>query len=504
VYSCCDEANGGLLPTRCKGASAQSKIRGLPPTFTIDVVSTAYAGHQWGMDLSDLRSLIDDLPHGTVFQVVAGPGPQNRRFTFMGRSCLAVNGLSAEEAMADASKLYGLILPEHRERLALAEEKALATLSAFDEEVQIRRADTGEVRWMRITSAPQPAADGAFVWNGIETDITDRKHMEESCRRSEERLFLAQEKGQIGLWDWDMVTGKVVWSEGYYRLLGLPAAMEPSVANFLGTIHPQDRDRVAREISEFTQPVAKCEGWESEFRILTPDAHRLYIAARGDVIRDIDQKPVRMIGVCFDVTARRLAEEQQRLLSAEAVHRVKNTLANVLAIIAQTLRGTETPPDVEEKLTARVLSLAQAHEILVRSNWSGASLSELVREAVGVHSRDGDERINVAGPDVQVGPRVAVSLSLALHELGTNAVKYGALSTELGTLVVSWDVAATVSGDRLSLRWAESGGPPVVPPVRRGFGTRLLERGLGPDLGGTARLSFDPAGLVYEVNILLV
>ena len=97
--------------------------------------------------------------------------------------------------------------------------------------------------------------------------------------------------------------------------------MEPSLANFLAAVHPQDRDRVAGEIEAFTQPVARNEGWESEFRILTPDAHRLYIAARGDVIRDADQKPLRMIGVGFDVTARRLAEDQHRLLSAEAVHR---------------------------------------------------------------------------------------------------------------------------------------------------------------------------------------
>jgi PAS domain S-box-containing protein len=455
------------------------------------------------MDAHDLHSLLDDLPHGAVFQVVAGPGPQDRRFSFMGRSCLAVNGLTAEEAMADASRLYALILPEHRQRLAAAEEKALATLSPFDEEVQLRKADTGEIRWVRITSAPRPTADGAFVWNGIETDITDRRRMEEACRRSEERLLLAQEKGQIGLWDWDMVTGEVVWSEGYYRLLGVPEAMEPSLANFLGMVHPQDRDRIADEIREFTQPVAKNEGWESEFRILTPDAHRLYIAARGDVIRGGEQKPLRMIGVCFDITARRLAEEQHRLLSAEAVHRVKNTLANVLAIIAQTLRGTETPPDVEEKLTARVMSLAQAHEILVKSNWSGASLSELVRQAVGVHARASEQRIRLAGPDIRVGPRVAVGLSLALHELGTNAVKYGALSTEAGTLEVSWTVAATAWGDRVSLRWTESGGPAVMTPVRRGFGTRLLERGLGTDLGGPARLSFDRMGLVYEVDILL-
>ena len=159
---------------------------------------------------------------------------------------------------------------------------------------------------------------------------------------------------------------------------------------------------------------------------------------------------------------------------------MKNTLANVLAIIVQTLRGTETPPDVEEKLTARVMSLAQAHEILVRSNWSGASLSELVRQAVGVHSRDGEQKIDLAGPDVRVGPRVAVGLSLALHELGTNAVKYGALSTEAGRLEVSWTVAATVSGDRLRLRWAENGGPAVIPPARRGFGTRLLDGGSAP------------------------
>ena len=469
-----------------------------------DLVTRHSDGHLWVMDRSDLRALLDGLPHGTVFQIVAGPSRHDRRFVFMGRNCMALNGISAAEAMSDASKVYGLILSEHRQRLSLAEERALATSSPFDEEVEIRKADTGEVRWMRITSSPQPLADGTIVWNGLQTDITERKRIEDARRQSEERLRLAQEKGQIGLWDWDLATGAVVWSESYYGVWQLePGSVEPSVDNFMAAIHPQDRTRVAEEIRTFTEAGSASQGWESEFRVLTPDAHRLYIAARGDVIRNAEGKPVRMIGVCFDVTARRVAEDQQRLLSAEAVHRVKNTLASVLAIIDQTLRGSDTPADVQEKLTARVLALAKAHDVLVSTNWSGASLSDLVRNVAGVHTHEGQHQVEIVGPEVHVSPRLAVSLSLALHELGTNAVKYGALSCASGRVAITWTVTATDSGDRLSLRWREQGGPTVEPPARRGFGTRLLERGLGVDLAGAARLSFESSGLVYEISILL-
>ncbi|MCR5877247.1 sensor histidine kinase [Phenylobacterium sp. J367] len=198
-----------------------------------------------------------------------------------------------------------------------------------------------------------------------------------------------------------------------------------------------------------------------------------------------------------DVTARVHAEEQQKLLVAELNHRVKNTLATVQAIAAQTLRTSPDPESFRETFEARLLALSATHDLLTASNWRGAQLRDVVQLEFRPY---GAERYTLAGPDADLSPSEALTLGLLFHELATNAAKYGALTVATGSVEIRW----TIEDSRLKLTWQERGGPPVTPPTRRGFGSRLIERSLQGEMRGEAVLDFAPAGLVCRVTLPLI
>jgi two-component sensor histidine kinase len=194
------------------------------------------------------------------------------------------------------------------------------------------------------------------------------------------------------------------------------------------------------------------------------------------------------------------AAEHQRLLIDELNHRVKNTLATVQSIAAQTLRTSETKEDARDALERRLLALSRAHDVLTRESWEGADLVEVVANALKPYEISEKSRFQIKGPHVRVTPRMSLALAMALHELATNAVKYGALSNKTGTIEVSWELQNGVAPPRLSLRWMEAGGPPVVVPRRRGFGSRLIERTLAQDLDGQVTIAFPSTGVVCTVD----
>ncbi len=212
--------------------------------------------------------------------------------------------------------------------------------------------------------------------------------------------------------------------------------------------------------------------------------------------------PLRAGGVAValrDVTERvvaeqktRAAEEHLRLMVLELNHRVKNNLATVQAIASQTLRGTESPRAMREALLRRLTALAAAHDILTREQWEGAGVAEVAAGVLGALDGAG-ARVRLDGPSLRLNSKAALALAMAFHELGTNALKYGALSHPAGAVRLAW----SIDGDpaALTLDWSERGGPPVVEPASRGFGSRLLERGLAAELGGAVQMIFAPEGL---------
>jgi two-component sensor histidine kinase/Arc/MetJ-type ribon-helix-helix transcriptional regulator len=198
-----------------------------------------------------------------------------------------------------------------------------------------------------------------------------------------------------------------------------------------------------------------------------------------------------------DVTERVRGQDHQRLLINELNHRVKNSLATVQAIAHQTFRGE--PSAKAETFEARLLALSKAHDLLTRESWEGAEISEVVAGAIEAFRRSDDTRFQVEGPQVWLAPRVALALAMALHELGTNAAKYGALSVPSGRVLIEWTLRDE-SPMHLVLRWEEQGGPEVLPPTRKGFGTRLIERMLASEMSGEVELRYEPAGVVCTVE----
>ena len=198
---------------------------------------------------------------------------------------------------------------------------------------------------------------------------------------------------------------------------------------------------------------------------------------------------------------RETALQHQRLLVNELNHRVKNTLAIIQSIAYQTLKGDETTPEVRDVFMARLMALAVAHDILTEESWDGAELKDVVELATSMHNVDGGaKRIKARGPSVRLTPKAAVALSMAFHELATNAAKYGSLSNREGHVDVLWTAEDVGLCKKLSLTWTESGGPAVGKPQKKGFGSRLVERGLAAELDGEAVIEYRDTGVVCRLT----
>jgi PAS domain S-box-containing protein len=324
-------------------------------------------------------------------------------------------------------------------------------------------------------------------------DVEARSRLQQELADSEERARLVQRAGGIGSFDWDPISRRAVCSPEYFELYGLPAetgslALDDWVERF---VYEEDRPRVLREIEA---TLATGDKLESEYRIVRAEGTVRWISNLSQVYRDETGRPSRVVGAQYDITERKRHEEHQRLLIDELNHRVKNTLAIVQGIAQQTFKGVD--PQARAAFEGRLAALAAAHNILTRENWEAASIRQIVDDTLAPHGSRGRGWLRVEGPDLRLPPKTAVSLALAFHELATNAVKYGALSTPDGQVNLGWR-----NGDgRLHLTWREEGGPPVSPPASRGFGTRMIERGLSAELGGTVSVDFRPDGLVCTID----
>jgi PAS domain S-box-containing protein len=203
------------------------------------------------------------------------------------------------------------------------------------------------------------------------------------------------------------------------------------------------------------------------------------------------------MGVVFrDITDRKSAEQQRDLLIKELHHRVNNTLATVQAIAAQTFRNSVVDADARKTFEARLLNLSNAHTALTHENWASVELRDLILATLRPHDVPPGERFSLSGPDMRVQPKCAVALSMALHELCTNAARYGALSADKGRVSIDWNVA----GKRFGLRWRELGGPPVSVPTRKGFGSIMIERVLAEQLGGSVAIRYDTNGIACTID----
>ncbi|MHC2002959.1 PAS domain-containing protein [Methylobacterium sp. CM6241] len=335
---------------------------------------------------------------------------------------------------------------------------------------------------------------------GTARDITQARRAEQTLRETEERYRLASRATNDAIWDWNLATNEVLWNDALQAAYGhSPEAVDPTGDWWIGHIHPEDRGRIDASIHTVIDGIGTA--WTDEYRFLRADDTYAYVLDRGYVIRNGTGQAVRMIGAMLDISERRKAEEYQRLLTGELQHRVKNTLALVQAIASQTLRGSTDVNEMREAFAARLISLGRAHDILTAASWTAAPISEVVDGALGVHVGAAGGRLRTSGPNVLLAAKAALSLALSLHELATNAAKYGSLSNDTGVVDLRWHVVHEGDAPRFCLTWSEQGGPPILAqPSRKGFGSRLIERSFAAEVGGEVKLSYSPTGLICRLE----
>jgi len=313
-------------------------------------------------------------------------------------------------------------------------------------------------------------------------------------RKSEQGRGLAMVAGNMGSWDFDLMSKSWLWDEGQSRIFGVDhGSFVPTIETVRRGIHPDDLEIVRGAVFNLTPQQPTCD---IEFRIIRPNGEVRWCTVAAVASFDPSGVLQRYSGVTTDVTDRKEAENRQALLAREVDHRAKNTLAVVQAIVRMAKR--DNVEDYVKAVEGRIGALAQTHELLSQSKWEGADILRLVLDELAPYHSENQQRITAIGPSLVLVPEQAQLVAMAVHELATNAAKYGSLSVDAGRVDVSWSVFEDV----LSFAWQEKGGPPVAPPKKVGFGTRIISS-LGG--GGRGRTGFDwrPSGLAFSLEMHL-
>jgi len=327
-----------------------------------------------------------------------------------------------------------------------------------------------------------------------------RRQMEHSLRESEDRLRLALQSADTGAWDWDLVNGTLTWDGRMRELWGLNGDDPISHEVFVAALNPLDREATFAAFERAQDPDADAE-YDVEYRVNgVRDGEERWVAARGRA-HFVDGKAVRMTGTARDITESKRWEEHIRLLMREVTHRSKNLLAVIQAMARQTKLASRDAEDFEVRFSGRLQALAASHDLLVQRNWHGVSMRELVRSQLGHYLDQHASQIAIEGDSLIVTPEAAQNIGLAVHELSTNAAKYGALSVPEGRVEVHWSRTGSDGDARLRVHWTESGGPAVAHPSRRGFGQVVTEQLTARALQGTADLKFEPGGVRWTLDI---
>jgi len=437
-----------------------------------------------------LRAVIETTPE--CIKVVAADG-----------TLLHMNpaGLRMVEA-AGANTVEGactlnLIAPEYRREWQSYHER-VCTGESISWEFDIIGLH-GTRRHMETHAAPLRMPDGTTAQLAVTRDVTRRKRDEAALRESERRLrelldalptavYTTDSEGRLTFYN---EAAAEFWGHrpklGHDRWCGSWRLYWPD-----GTPLPHEECPMAVALKE-NRPVRDVEAVAER-----PDGTRVPFVPYPTPLRNGSGALVGGVNMLVDISRHKRAEERQNLLIRELNHRVKNTLATVQSIAVQSFRG----PDIGSRkwFEGRLMALSKTHDVLTRENWEGAGLREVVQEVIAPYVGEGPNRFVIDGPDLRLAPEMALPLSMAVHELCTNAAKYGALSNMEGQVGITWEATRTDAGPRLHLRWVERGGPPVEAPKRRGFGSRMIERGLAHELSAEVRLEFAPGGVVCDIK----
>ncbi len=309
---------------------------------------------------------------------------------------------------------------------------------------------------------------------------------------SEARLRLALNAGHLGSWEYTPSTGVFVTSPQCRANFGRSPDEPFSYEDLIASIHPDDR---ARQADAVARAVRNRTDLHVEYRTTWPDHSEHWVRINGQVRTGPDGL-LSLVGVSQDITEYKLAEERRGILLHELNHRVKNTLATVQSVASMSRRAAEKgDPGAWDAFLGRVQGLAKTHDLLTATHWQGALLKDVLQNELEPYQDTMGQRIRLRGPKINLQPSAVLALGLAVHELATNATKYGSLTVPEGKVHVMWAVASALNPPVLLVEWVESGGPLVTPPERQGFGTKLIQRGLAQQLGGEIKLNFHPDGI---------
>ncbi len=334
-------------------------------------------------------------------------------------------------------------------------------------------------------------------------DITERKRIDTALEQSrlralEQEQFLAAtyEHAAIGISEVGPDGRFLRVNEAICSIVGLSREEHLAARLFDRTLADDadpDREAFRKQVN------GELEFYSIEKRLQRPDGRVIWLSVRSTPVRADDGRLLYIVRVVQDVTERKASERRQKLLIDELNHRVKNTLATVQSLASQSARGAPTPAVFREAFEGRLIALSKAHDQLTVHHWENADLRELLSGSLAPYTVAGAERVVLRGEDVELRPRAVLTLAMVFHELTTNAAKYGALSVPGGRIEIHWQPISGKDNQTLRIGWIESGGPPVSEPARRGFGSKLIEGSVAAEHGGSARLTFEPAGLHCEI-----
>ena len=359
-------------------------------------------------------------------------------------------------------------------------------------EFRLKRPETGEVRWVQAHGEAMFAeVEGkrtAIRYLGTIQDITDRKRSERALANSETRQRLAIEAARMAVWDYDFATDTFRGSPELNRIYGFEPSANPTTEQLRACYGPGEQERV-REATEKAMRDGDRQ-IEIEFQCRQPNGDTRWVLLRAEVTLADDGSNERAIGVLMDIDERKRSEERQALLLRELNHRVKNSLSVVQSIAAQSFRGDNANPEAVGDFRDRIQALAKANDVLLQQDWVAFSLPALIGQIIEPYLDHHRQRFVIDGDNLDLPPSLNVPVALALHELCTNAAKFGALSADDGHVEIRWRQV----GGLIELDWSEHGGPPVAAPPNDGFGTRLISKVLASQIG-EVELSFPESGV---------
>jgi PAS domain S-box-containing protein len=470
------------------------RMRGI----TRDVTARKHA--EYGLQESErkLRELLGALPAAIHTTDTAG------RITFCNKAAVDLWGVTPElgkDKCSDLGRLYypdGTLMPIEvcPTKLCLMERRAVPGREALFERPDGRR--------IPIIPYPVPLTDEQGEVVGVvsmKLDISERKKAELALAERNIQLALAGKAALVGSFAYDTDTEIMQISEGYAAIHGFPeGTVEKARSECLADVHPDDIGRVTQLRSEAFR--GRRREYSVEYRIIRAASEVRWVETRCFISYGCEGRPHRVVGVSIDITERKRVEEQQYKLVAELDHRVKNVLATVQAVAAHTMDASNSMEHFVAALDGRIRSMGSTHELLSYRRWRGIPLEELVRRELAPYATGSNAEIG--GPEVMLSAEAGQTMGMVLHELVTNAAKYGALSAPSGRVSIRWRLPSNGSAsDRLVFRWRESGGPLVVTPRKSSYGMHVVRELVPYELGGTVDYVLSPEGARCQMDIPL-